>query len=136
MPISENDKESPLLWDYVPIAEYKPPAPPVAQTVRERLTFFRRILGRGEQEQEPPLEGTENIQALPDWQLGCIAPALEWREPAEALNIELKDWLAQEKPVSPVVVMVGPPHNGHGETLATWAQQRPAPDLRLFMILG
>jgi hypothetical protein len=73
------------------------------------------------------LEGTENIQALPDWQLDCIAPDLEWHEPAEALDIELKDWLAQEKPVSPVVVMVGPPHNGHVETLTAWAQRQPWP---------
>ena len=57
MPTSENEKEAPLLWDYVPIAEYKPPAAPVAQSVRERLNFFRRLFGRGEKEQEPPLEG-------------------------------------------------------------------------------
>jgi hypothetical protein len=92
--------------------------------VRARLTFFRRLFGRGEKEQEPPLEGTENIQALPDWQLDCIAPAPEWQDPAVALDVELKDWLVQEKPVSPVVVMVGPPHNGHCETLATWAQRQ------------
>ena len=127
MPTSENEKETPLLWDYVPIAEYKPPAPPVSHSVRERLTFFRRLFGRGEIEQEPPLEGTENIQALPDWQLECIAPAPEWHDPAEALDIELKDWLAKEKPGSPVVVMVGPPHNGHCETLTTWAQRQQWP---------
>ena len=127
MPTSEKEKEAPLLWDYVPIAEYKPPAAPVAQSVKERLTFFRRLLGRGEKEQEPPLEGTENIQALPDWQLDCIAPAPEWHDPAEALDVELKDWLVQEKPVSPVVVMVGPPHNGHCETLTTWAQRQQWP---------
>lgn len=127
MATAENEKEAPLLWDYVPLAEYKLPAPPVAQSVRERLTFFRRLFERGEKEQEPPLEGTENIQALPDWQLDCIAPASEWHGPAEALDIELKDWLAQEKPGSPVVVMVGPPHNGHYETLTTWAQRRQWP---------
>ncbi len=127
MPTSENEKEAPLLWDYVPIAEYKPPAAPVALSVKERLTFFRRLFGRGEKEQEPPLEGTENIQALPDWQLECIAPDPEWHDPAEALEVELKDWLVQKKPVSPVVVMVGPPHNGHCETLTTWAQRQQWP---------
>ncbi|WP_372683201.1 hypothetical protein [Desulfosarcina sp.] len=127
MPTSENEKEAPLLWDYVPIAEYKPPAPPVTQSVRERLTFFRRLFGRGEKEQEPPLEGAENIQALPDWQLECIVPTPEWHDPAEALDVELKDWLVQETPVSPVVVMVGPPHNGHCETLMTWAQRQQWP---------
>ena len=127
MPTSE--KEVPLLWDYVPIAEYKPPSPPVAQSVRERLNFFRRLFGRGEKEQEPPLEATENIQALPDWQLECIAPTPEWHDPAEALDVELKDWLAQEKPVSPVIVMVGPPHNGHCETLTMWAQRQEWPVL-------
>ncbi len=129
MPTSENEKKAPLLWDYVPIAEYKPPAAPVAHSVRERLTFVRRLFGRGEKEQEPPLEETENIQALPDWQLECIAPTPEWHDPAEALDIELKDWLAQEKPGSPVVVMVGPPHNGHCETLTTWAQRQQWPVL-------
>ena len=129
MPTSEKEKETPLLWDYVPIAEYKPPAPPVTQSVRERLTFFRRLFRRGEKEQEPPLEGPENIQELPDWQLECIAPAPYWQDPAEALDVELKDWLAQEKPVSPIVAMVGPPHNGHCETLTTWAQRQEWPVL-------
>ena len=127
MPTSENHKEAPLLWDYVPIAEYKPPAAPVGQSVRDRLAFFRRLIGRGEKEQEPPLEGIENIQALPDWQLECIAPAPGWHDPAAALDVELKDWLVQEKPVSPVVVMVGPPHNGHCQTLTTWAQRQQWP---------
>ncbi len=129
MPTSENEKEAPRLWDYVPIAEYNPPAPPVTQSVRERLTFFRRLFGRGEKEQEPPLEGTENIQAMPDWQLGCIAPAPQWHDPAEALDVELKDWLAREKPDSPVIVMVGPPHNDHCAILTTWAQRQEWPVL-------
>lgn len=129
MPTSENEKEAAPLWDYVPFAEYKLPAAPVTHSVRERLAFFRRLFGRSEKEREPPLEATENIQPLPDWQLECIAPAPEWHDPVVALDGELKDWLVQEKPGSPFIVMVGPPHNGHCEILTSWAQRHQWPVL-------
>lgn len=121
---SATEKVASPLWEYVPIADYHPPAAPVTQSVRERLAVFRRLFRRGKSEQGSPLKAEDKLRALPRWQLECIAPAPEWRSSAEALYIELEDWLVQENPDQPVIVVVGPPHSGNTDILTTLAEQQ------------
>ena len=120
---SENEKIAQPLWECVPIADYHLPVAPVTHSLRERLAAIQCIFRSGEPEQEPPLKAKDKLRALPQWQLERIAPAPEWRNSVEAIDIELKDWLVQEKSDQSVIVMVGPPHSGHTEILAAWARR-------------
>ena len=124
---SENEKAAPPLWQYVPIADYHPPAAPVTESVKKRLAVFRRLFLRGEPEQESPFKASDDLRALPDWQCQRVAPEPGWHGSAEALTLELHAWLEQEKPGKPVIVLVGPPHGGHTDTLAAWAEQQGWP---------
>jgi hypothetical protein len=121
---SETEKVASPLWEYVPIADYHPPAAPVTHSLRERFAVFRRLFRRGKPEQDSPLKAEDKLRALPRWQLERIAPAPKWRSSAEALDNKLEDWLLQEKPDQPVIVVVGPPHSGNTEILRTWAEQQ------------
>lgn len=123
MSTSENEKVAQPLWECVPIADYHLPVAPVRHTLRERLAAIQRLFRSGEPEQGYPLKAKDKLRALPQWQLERVAPAPEWRNSAEAIDIGLKDWLGQEKPDQPVIVLVGPPHSGHTEILAAWAKQ-------------
>jgi hypothetical protein len=126
---SENEKAAPPLWQYVPIADYHLPAAPVTESVKERLAVFRRLFLNREPEQESPFKASDNLRALPDWQCERVAPAAEWHASADALTLELQAWLEQEKPGKPVIVLVGPPHGGHAETLSAWAEQQGWPTI-------
>jgi hypothetical protein len=129
MSTSENEKVAQPLWECVPIAGYHLPVAPVTHTLRERLAAIQRFFRSGEPEQGYPLKAKDKLRALPQWQLERVAPAPEWRNSAEAIDIGLKDWLGQEKPDQPVIVLVGPPHSGHTEILAEWAKQHRWPVL-------
>lgn len=123
MPASQKGKETQPLWECVPIADYHLPATPVTHSLREWLAAVQRPFRRGEPEQASPVKAKDNLRALPQWQLERVAPAPEWSNSADALDIELKDWFEQEKPDHPVTVMVGPPYSGHTEILMAWAER-------------
>lgn len=119
---SAAETTSPSSGQYVPVAAYQPPSAPVTQSARERLASFRRLFQRGKPELGVPLKTTDKLLSLPHCQQDRLAPAPDWRSSAEALDIELNDWLKQENPAPPVIVMVGPPHSGNIETLKAWAE--------------
>jgi hypothetical protein len=111
-------------WQYVSVASYQPPTAPVTYSARERYTSFRRLFQRSKPEQDGPLIPTDKLLSLPLYQLDRLAPVPVWQHPAEALDSELNDWLQQENPTPPVIVMVGPPYSGNIETLEAWAEIR------------
>jgi hypothetical protein len=117
-------EEASTLWAYVPIADYEPPAAPVAHTARQGLADFRHLVRLGEPEPETLVRMEEDLQSLPGWQLDRIAPAPDWRGAAEALDVELDDWPGQGLAGRPVVALVGPPYGGHADVLGRWAEQR------------
>jgi hypothetical protein len=61
---------------------------------------------------------------MPKWQLERIAPTLDWRDAANMLNAHLENWLEQDKPDQPVIVLVGPPYSGNADILAAWAEEQ------------
>lgn len=127
---SETPKEGPSLWQYVPIADYNLPAEPVRHAAKKNLLSLRQLLRLDNQEAASPLKTDDDLLKLPHWQLERIAPALDWRGAAETLNAHLQDWLEQENPDQPVIVLVGPPYSGHAAILATWAEQQGWPRLK------
>lgn len=126
---AENGKKVSPLWEFISIADYHLPAAPVTHSLIERLTVIQRLFRREEPEQSSPFKAKEKLKALPQWHLERVAPDPEWHSSAEALDIELKDWLGQEKPDPPVIFMVGPPHGGHTEILTAWAERQRWPVL-------
>lgn len=123
-PSDTPEKKALPIWQFVPVADYHLPAAPVTLSARERLAFFRRLLQRNEPEKDVPVKTANELRSLPDQQLECITPASAWHSAAEGLDVALEDWLGQKKPSRPVIVLVGPPHNGHSEICKTWAERQ------------
>jgi hypothetical protein len=119
---SSVETEKTPAWQYVSVASYQPPSAPVTYSARERYASFRRLFQRSKPEQDGPLLPTGKLLSLPRCQLDLLAPVPVWQSSAEALDSELHDWLQQENPTPPVIVMVGPPHSGNIETLEAWAE--------------
>ncbi|RJP88639.1 MAG: hypothetical protein C4518_10840 [Desulfobacteraceae bacterium] len=121
---STPEKKAPPLWQYVPVADYAVPAAPVAHTVRTGFSFVRSLFEKDEPEPDAPLKTEDELQKLPLFELDRIVPAIDWREASEALSLELKDWLEQEKPAQPIIVVLRQPCQDQGQILETWAAQR------------
>lgn len=118
---SAHKKTAAPLWQYVSISDYRIPAAPVVHSVKERFAVFRRLFRGDASTEGAPLKARDELRVLPQWQIERIRSTAEWRGSTEALNLKLHDWLGQEKPDPPVIVMVGPPHGGLSDILAAWA---------------
>lgn len=128
-PSLSGEKQASDLWEYVPIADYDPPAAPVTYSARKGLAGFKHLLRRREPESDTLLKTKEGLHVLPRWQIERAAPAPDWHDAAEALEIELEEWLGSEEFERPVVVLVGPPHSGHTSILTAWAERQSWPVL-------
>lgn len=120
---SETEKEVPSLWQYVPIADYNLPVEPVQHAAKKNLLSLRQLLRLDKQEAASALKTDDDLLKLPHWQLERLAPAPDWRSAAETLGDHLQDWLEQDNPDQPVIVLVGPPYSGHAAILDAWAEQ-------------
>ena len=116
------DKTETPAWEYVSVASYKPPSAPVTYSARKRYASLRGLFQRDRSETDLPLITAENLLSLPHFQLDRLAPVPDWQSSAETLRSELDEWLHQENPVPPVLVIAGPPHSGNIETLKAWAE--------------
>lgn len=111
-------------WEYVHVKDYQLPSAPVTHTARKRFASLR-VLFRGEtHEQTAPLHTEEELKTLPLQHLDRIAPRPAWNEAAASLGLDLQGWLEQENPDPPVIVLLGPPYQGHADILTSWAEQR------------
>lgn len=121
---SETEKEALPLWQYASIDDYNLPAASVSHTARKSFAILRRLFRNDEPEENSLHKAEDELRTLPQWQLELISPAPDWSGAVEALNVELKDWLKQDRPDQPVLVLVGPPHSGQAEILTAWAGQQ------------
>ncbi len=129
------EKENIPLWQYVHVADYKLPSAPVTHNVSKGFSFLRNLFQNNTREQDTPLIADDELKTLPAEQLERIVHVPDWFEAAEALGVELEEWLGQENPDQSVIVLIGPPYHGLAEILTAWAEQRewqvlspPAPE--------
>lgn len=121
---SAAEKENTPLWQYVRVDDYQLPPTPVTQNVSKGFSFLRTLFRKETLEQDAPFKSEDELKTMPLWQLERIAPAPDWLDAAEALGVELEEWLGQENPDQSVIVLLGPPFHGLSEILTTWAEQR------------
>lgn len=131
--MSEKNEDE-LVWEYVPLGEYKTPADTVQRTVTTRLSAFLGRLGLPEKKKEAPKEKGADLQALPQKVLKAAAPEPKWRDAAAALHRALRKTFSEQSDRAAAVV-VGAPFSGHAEALVTLAKAAgwpivPPPSLR------
>ncbi|MDG4553693.1 MAG: hypothetical protein P9E24_05530 [Candidatus Competibacter sp.] len=122
---ARTDQETPPLWRYVPIADYRVPAATVEHTVKTGLcALWRHFQPKPAQPQSPPLKTEDELRAVPEARIARIVPAPDWQPAAAALDETLAGWLDSKQPASACIFVVSPPHGGNGDILTAWAANR------------
>lgn len=114
-------KDTPGIWEFIPISEYQSPKVPVSQASRKGLSQIWSLFRQDEEETGSPFKPEEDSHLLDARQLEQISPALDWDDAATALKEMLQDWLQSDRPGQHVALLVEPPYGGHAETLRAWA---------------
>ena len=119
---SDGDQKAPPLWQWINLADYRPPTMSV-NVVTENwwATLGRRP--RHDDDDSETINRVNGLEVLSDEQLMQIVPDPDWRDAAAALNDALQDDLINLQPNRLTVFVVGPPHGGVEWILRQWAKQ-------------
>ncbi len=112
------------LCQIVPLAEFKLPATPAQEAATKRLHAFWRLFHAEDVPAQTPAKAEEDLRTLPEVQLAHMAPPIEWRFAAEALDIRLGEWEQPGDAAERLRFLIGQPHGGQGESLGAWAAAR------------
>ena len=118
----ENEKQARPLWEVIPSADYQLPLAPVTHSVRNRITAIQRLFRSNKPEETSPFTAKDTLRPLSQYQIEDIAPPQNCHTPSQAVEQRLGEWLDQENPDQPVMVMIGPPGCGHTQMLCAWAK--------------
>ena len=103
------------LWRFVPLADYRPPSPPVSSAASRTWSSLAWLLAGGGDKAQPPVPDREALQLLSPEQLARLAPVPDWSAAAASLAHALGDWWRQDRPERPVRLLIGPPFSGQAE---------------------
>ena len=108
------------VWRFAPLADYRPPFPPVSSAAGRTWSSLTRLFGgSGDKAQSPAVDRDQLIALAPE-QLKRLSPAPDWAAAAQVLDHALGDWWRQDDPEQPVRFLVGPPYSGQAEMVRHW----------------
>jgi hypothetical protein len=108
------------LWEFVPLADYSLPPTPTVSAAQDRWGSLKRLFGG--RKAKAPAKAEDDLRGLPRERLDALVRPLDWYAGAEALQRAFE----QSADQFPVRVLVGPPHGGHADLLASWASRQGA----------
>ena len=90
------------VWRFAPLADYRPPSPPVSSAAGRTWSSLTRLFGgSGDKAQSPAVDRDQLITLAPE-QLKRLSPAPDWAAAAQVLDRALGDWWRQDRPERPV----------------------------------
>ena len=108
------------VWRFAPLADYRPPFPPVSSAAGRTWSSLTRLFGgSGDKAQSPAVDRDQLITLAPE-QLKRLSPAPDWAAAAQVLDRALGDWWRQDRPERPVRFLVGPPFSGQAKMVHRW----------------
>ena len=108
------------VWRFAPLADYRPPFPPVSSAASRTWSSLAWLLAGGGDKAQPPVPDREALQLLSPEQLARLAPVPDWSLAAASLDHALADWWRQDRPERPVRFLIGPPFSGQAEMVRCW----------------
>jgi hypothetical protein len=120
---SDTDQETPPLWQWVSVADYRPPKASVKVVSENWFATLRKRL-RPDNADAASAVRLNHLETLSHEQLARIAPNPGWGGAVASLDSALEDWLTTDRPDRLTVFLIGPPHSGSAEILRLWAEQR------------
>jgi len=117
-PGEQTSSSTETLWDFVPLTDHRRPPTPTVSAAQDRWGSLKRLFGG--RKTKAPAKAEDDLQGLPRARLDALVRPLDWYACAEALQRAFE----QSADQSLVCVLVGPPHGGHADLLATWASRQ------------
>lgn len=119
---SDDDQKAPPLWQWINLADYRPPTASVNVVTENWWATLGRRPHHDDDDSET-INRVNGLEVLSDEQLMQIVPDPDWRDAAAALNGALEDDLMSWRPNRLTLFVVGPPHGGVAGILRQWAEQ-------------
>jgi hypothetical protein len=119
------DSLPPVLWAFVPLADYKVPEVPARSAAASAWKSFKQIFMPQDADLQAPVKKEADLRALSQMRLQNLLRPLEWYDAAAALDRAVKEWMTATVRRS-VRFVVGQPHGGHAEILGAWAERNQA----------
>ncbi len=123
--ISNEQPES--LWAFVALPEYKLPGLPAKSATVAAWSRLKRIFQREDDDAKSVASKHARLRLLSPAQLENVAPPLDMREAAVALDAALHGWMMRTaEPDRPIQFVVGPLHGGHARIIRLWGAMHQA----------
>jgi hypothetical protein len=117
--------EEPFLhWQYVPVADYKPPGGMVVDSVKGGMLGLWQRLTASKKGKNTSIANAEKLKSLPDALLNVAVPAPEWGSALSPLHHALTPWHKKKSHDDPAIFIISPPHGGNARILAQYARAR------------
>ncbi|MFZ1399583.1 MAG: hypothetical protein WAS33_21930 [Candidatus Promineifilaceae bacterium] len=104
------------VWEYIPITEYRRPAAPVHETVRQGYQSWLSRL-------QPRLFNRNHFFSVPPYLLNRVAPAPDPTQIIAALTQAMHGWELSKESEQVIQVLVGPPGSGIEQATIALAKQ-------------
>ena len=117
-----------LLWQYVPMADYKLPEGMVVETVRGGVVGIWRRLTVSGKDNVVPLASPEKLQSVSDSLLNAAVPPPDWGSALSALDKAVMPRLKEHNPDNPAIFIISPPHGGNAPILRQYARAKGWPE--------
>ena len=108
------------VWRFAPLADYRPPFPPVSSAAGRTWSSLTRLFGGSGDKAQSPAVDRDQLLALAPEKLKRLSPSPDWAAAAQVLDHALGDWWRQDDPEQPVRFLVGPPYSGQAEMVRHW----------------
>jgi len=114
------------LWQFVPLADYTPPGLPASSAAANALASLKRLFQSRTDETEAPAKKEDELRSLSQMQLEHLARPIDWGTVSRALDTTLAARQPAADGAPAVTFVIGQPHCGHAEIVASWAARNDA----------
>ncbi|WP_031432326.1 hypothetical protein [Methylomarinum vadi] len=123
---NQNFSETPSLWEFVRLNDYRLPKVSGASAARLKWVSFKRFFLRLETEELAPLKKESELQPLSQEHLDRVVKEIDWGRAVDAFDraIDKEEWISTAD--NSVKFVVGPPYSGHCRMLTAWASRHGA----------
>jgi len=121
--MTQDEQRVPPLWEVVALDRRVLPEASPASQARQRWRTLGRWLRFGAEAGDDPARDEADLQRLSRVRLANLAPPVDWRPGAPALERHLAEI---GDAAGPVTLLIGAPEDRHGEVLQAWARRHGA----------
>jgi len=123
---SKETVDAPPLWRLIPVHDYKSPAEPTSETLRNTLrnvrTWFKETAGQSAP--ETATNAAPKLRMAPPGLLSWVAPPPTWEDALTAFDTALDTWCNADPQTAGIQSLVAAPYSDLANIAVAWGQAR------------